>query len=199
MGRKRSLDHSQEQQVLALRYSGKKTPEIAEQYKVCPRTIDRILRTHNVPLKRGRLLHEHYSCFATYLNTHPNTKLPRGLKAIAALTGCGQDSIKMYLYRLRRELRHKAGAIDFLEHSSWKYRNSKGHIIPARAISSYKVRVESWTHAVCLDCVLKGGAKTTVRLSADLVRRLYLSVVNTDKSSPASDNQGVVGVPPVNE
>jgi len=199
MGRKRSLTPEQEQEILKLKRTGIKSVDLARNYKVCSRTVDRVLRSHGFPLRRGRIPHEHYSCIATYLTAHPDTKLPRSLKAISKLTGCGVDSIKMYLYRLRRELRHKAEAIEWTGPGSayWKYRDSKGRTIPARAISSYRIRVESWTHAVVLDVVLRGGGKTTIRLSADLVRKLYLAVVSTDASRPTSESQDVVGVPPV--
>lgn len=192
MGRK--LDDSQIEVVVAAKLGGTSTEDLAKQYEVSERTIWRMLKLRGIRLQRGRKKHDHFACFAKYVFAHPEVKLPRSLKGCSELSGCPVDSIKMYLYRKRRQIRQLAGQIDFCK-LPIKMKDTRGRTIPCKAIASYKVRVESWTHVLRIEAHLRPVGLAIFRLTEDLVENL---VERYSALTPASIQDGI-GVPPVKD
>jgi AraC-like DNA-binding protein len=172
VGRQRKLTDADIALVVERYSKGEKTKALALEFSISQRTLQRIIRITGTSRKRGRCKDEHYAAFIRYTKGHPDDVLPRNMAEIAKRVGCTPEAVKAYLYRMRRELRRKAEGCDF-RHPSFKYKDIHGRTIPARAIESYVVQVESWTNVVRLNVTLKGGAgKTTIRLPAKLVTLL---------------------------
>lgn len=189
MGRK--LDDRQIEGLVESKLAGATTEALAKSHEVSERTIWRMLKLRGVHLQRGRKKHDHFSCFAKYMFAHPEVKLPRSLKGCAELSGCPVDSIKMYLYRKRRQIRQLARQVDFCK-LPIKMKDTRGRTIPCKAIASYKVRVESWTHALRIEAHLRPMGLAIFRLTEDLVKDL---VTRYSALVPASSQEGI-GVPP---
>lgn len=47
----------------------------------------------------------HRAALVKWVKAHPDVVLPRGIKAVAAITGVSQDQVKTYLYRRRKRAR----------------------------------------------------------------------------------------------
>jgi len=172
MGRERRLTDEQISEVVAAYEAGAKAKQLAETYHVSVRTVQRTIRAMSAPRKRGRRKHEYYSRLATYVSLHPAESFPRSLRKIAERTESSIGAVKAYLYRRRKDTKAACQNVDF-KNPRWKYVDTKGRTIPAKAIADYTVTVESWTNIVRLNCTLKGEAgRAYIRLPKDLIARL---------------------------
>jgi hypothetical protein len=172
MGRERKLT---DQQVIDLTQgflNGTKSVKLAQAYGISRRTVQRIVKSQGLQRKRGRRKYEYYGKLAAYIQAHPEETYPRNHRKIAERTDSSRGAVKAFLYRRRKALEAKAKGIDFTT-TRWKYKDTKGRTIPAKAIESYEVKAESWTNVVRLTCTLKGGAgRTTIRLPSKLIAHL---------------------------
>lgn len=172
MGRQRKLTDEEISQVVERYSKGEKTKALALEFSISQRTLQRIIRITGTPRKRGRRPNEFFSRLSIYAKQHPEETFPRNLRQIAERTGSTVGAVKAYLYRNRKDLREKASKINFTK-PTFKYKDIHSRTIPARAIESYTITVESWTNVVRLNVTLKGGAgKTTIRLPSRLVTLL---------------------------
>jgi len=172
MGRERKLDDTQVASLTEAFRKGNKSVNLAREYGISKRTVQRIVKAQGIIRKRGRRKHEYYSRLATYVSLHPDESFPRSLRKIAERTESSIGAVKAYLYRRRKDTKAACQNVDF-KNPRWKYVDTKGRTIPAKAIADYTVTVESWTNVVRLNCVLKAGAgRAYIRLPKDLIARL---------------------------
>lgn len=182
--------------LIERKQAGESTKDLLKAFNIGKSYFWKLLKDAGIRFPRGRKKHDHQATFAKYMFENPGKVLPRNQKECAKLAGCSVDSVKMYLYRKRKDLLEAAKTVDFCK-LPLKLKDVKGRTIPAKAIETYKSSVESWTHVLRLDATLKGGAGFALfRLSEGLVRAIAERYGKAQGAfSPASIQEGT-GVPP---
>jgi hypothetical protein len=85
-----------------------------------------------------------YSTIVKWIRRHPDVKLPRSIKRISLLTGCGADAVKMYLYRQRKHARDAIRSLPDLRRVNARFKTPDGHTVPFKYIDWYEILFDPW-------------------------------------------------------
>ena len=103
----------------------------------------------------------HSGCLANWVKGHPGVLLPRSVSQIADLTGCTKNEVKSYLYRRRKFVKDKIGALRFVEGSGFLY-DVDGVMIPCAAMFRVlDVAIDPFTFEGVVRIELKTGQTRT--------------------------------------
>lgn len=140
---------------------------LGRRYGVTERTLRRYFREAGYapvepgpkPAHKGTAIPPHHrSCLAEWIREHPGTKLPKGIRAIADLTGCSYATVNSYLSRRRNAIKKRLEALPPLKELSIPLPDVSGRIVNTSYFQDVEKKLDPWTLKVHLRVNIGGGS-----------------------------------------